>query len=614
MNGYQKKAASAAFFILLHSFFAQVLSFSYFIQAGLWPTTFESWVFFTSYWFSHFVFLGFIFFVFTSPFSLLLFDHRFFRILFSFVASLLLVLLIIDSFVYSQYRFHLNAIVLDLFIHGKGQIISFPLSTWLLVIFFFVVLWGFSFWSSEFLLFRIFKNFSWVRKYLGFVVFCFFFSHLFYAFHDARYNNSVAKVAAAFPLSEPLKAKSFLSKIGVVDLEEYKRRKSLKKLDLASELKYPLSPLVLKPQQVQNFHILWLVVDSLRFDMMSPDVMPNTHELSQMGATFYDHFSNSNTTRHGIFGLFYGLPGAYFDSALRTQTEPLLMKRLRELDYRFYIYANAPLTKPEFDQTVFSEIKDLRKFSQSHTVDGRDQEITDLMIEALKSHNQNEKFFGFLFFDAPHGYAYPKNYKKPFQVESDGFSYLALNKNSDREPILNIYKNSVHFVDSLIGQILKELKQKNLFENTIILITGDHGQELNDLGLGYWGHNSNYSRFQTQVPLVIYWPGLKPIEVRHRTTHYDISATFLKQALGVTNPTADLGSGHSLFVAEPPRDWILMGRESDYAVYEKNQILVVKPTGDYEAVDLDYKPLERAEVDFSNMRHALSEMTRFLAR
>ena len=46
-------------------------------------------------------------------------------------ATLGITLLIADTFVYQQYRFHINAMVIELFVEGGSQVISFPKAMWL---------------------------------------------------------------------------------------------------------------------------------------------------------------------------------------------------------------------------------------------------------------------------------------------------------------------------------------------------------------------------------------------------------------------------------------------------------------------------------------------------
>jgi len=64
-----------------------------------------------------------------------------------------------------------------------------------------------------------------------------------------------------------------------------------------------------------------------------------------------------------------------------------------------------------------------------------------------------------------------------------------------------------------------------LMKKTIIIMTGDHGQEANETHSNSWGHNSNFLRYQVQVPLLIYWPGMPPSQYNHLTSHVDVVPT-----------------------------------------------------------------------------------------
>ena len=112
---------------------------------------------------------------------------------------------------------------------------------------------------------------------------------------------------------------------------------------------------------------------------------------------------------------------------------------------------------------------------------------------------------------------------------------------------MNRYKNSVHYIDSLIGQLFAELKERGLDQNTIIIVSGDHGQEINDTRHNFWGHNSNFAKYQTRVPLLVWWPGMKGGEKAYRTSHYDIVPALLTHALNCSNPPSDYSSGYDLF-------------------------------------------------------------------
>src|SRR5699024_8586738 len=140
---------------------------------------------------------------------------------------------------------------------------------------------------------------------------------------------------------------------------------------------------------------------------------------------------------------------------------------------------------------------------------------------------------------------------------------------------------------SLVGKVLDKLRAQGLMDDTIVVVTGDHGQGFNDTGLGYWGHNGNYSRYQTQVPLVIHWPGKAADRVDYFTSHFDIAATLMKRLLGVDNAFAATSVGRDLF-ERGGRLPVIMAKYRGYAAYTGNQFVVFPPFGGVDVRDLNY--------------------------
>jgi membrane-anchored protein YejM (alkaline phosphatase superfamily) len=127
-----------------------------------------------------------------------------------------------------------------------------------------------------------------------------------------------------------------------------------------------------------------------------------------------------------------------------------------------------------------------------------------------------------------------------------------------------------------VGRVIDCLEEKQLIDNTVIVITGDHGQEFNENKKNFWGHNSNYSPVQLRVPLLYFDASQAAVVRRHRTTHYDIAPTLLKSVLGVKNDVADLGVGYML-EDSCSRDWHIVGNKDNYAfIREKDNIIIEK--------------------------------------
>ena len=68
------------------------------------------------------------------------------------------------------------------------------------------------------------------------------------------------------------------------------------------------------------------------------------------------------------------------------------------------------------------------------------------------------------------------------------------------------YLASVSYVDAQIGRMLKALKEAGVRDNTVIVVWGDHGWHLGDMGV--WGKATNYE-IATRVPLMIWTPNMK---------------------------------------------------------------------------------------------------------
>ncbi len=60
--------------------------------------------------------------------------------------------------------------------------------------------------------------------------------------------------------------------------------------------------------------------------------------------------------------------------------------------------------------------------------------------------------------------------------------WQARKSRKEMHAIKNRYLNSIAYVDSLMKQMLDSLKEKGLYEKTLIVITGDHGEEFLDEG------------------------------------------------------------------------------------------------------------------------------------
>lgn len=488
-----------------------------------------------------------------------------------------------DTFVFQQYRFHINWPMIDLAINAGSDIFAF--STAMLA-----KIAGLAGLAAAFCaaLVWIAGKLSRVRGALGLslaLLFGYLAVNLVHAYAFAQAYKPVTVLTERIPLYRPIRANSFFAKFGLVVKED--------KVDLASSasgtFNYPLAPLRfaeegrLKTADGKPLNVLFLAVDSLRADMYDPKIMPNLYRIGQENIAFLDHYSSGNATRAGVFGLFYGVPPLYWHDALATGRPAAMITGLQEQGYAIGTFTTASLYRPEFYATIFSTVRPLRMNTEGPDVTARDRIASEDFIAFAKAqHAKGQPFFGFLFYDSVHAYAFPKDMKTPFPNYWKEVDNTELGPDFDPTPYFNRYKNAAYYVDQLIGKVFDDLKAAGLLENTVVFVTSDHGEEFNDGKLNYWGHNGNFSAAQIQIPLVVHWPGMPAQAVSHRTTAYDVSATVMTKILGATNPVGDFSVGTDLF-SEKPRDPFVSSSYLEDAVIAGEEALLIKATGWMEA-------------------------------
>jgi hypothetical protein len=433
-----------------------------------------------------------------------------------------------------------------------------------------------------------------------------FFTNLTYAWADVSFYRPVIQYKNVYPLFYPLTAESLILKLNLVDPVKIKKNNAISKSNEENGLQYPLNPIV-TVQSPKKKNILFLIIDSWRFDCMTKEITPNIYDLSLKSQHFLNHKSGSNMTTGGIFTLFYGIPATYFESFTGVKKSPVFMDELQKQNYDLWIFGSSTLENPPFNRNVFANIPKLRLFSKGETPSERDIDITNEWLSKINNYKGEKPFFGYLFFDAAHGFDYPKNYRTPFNPSLQEVNYLKLD--SDRKPLINRYKNSLNFIDQEIGKIIQQLDKKKLLENTIIVVTGDHGQEFNDNKKGYWQHGGNFSKYQIQVPMLVFDFSKPKKTYNHLTLHYDIVPTLMSSVLGVKNPIIDYSSGQDLYDIRQ-RDWFICGYNQKYSVIEKNKITNIYQSGFFDILDMNLNIIEE-DLDYEIIEKALGVTSKY---
>ncbi len=97
-----------------------------------------------------------------------------------------------------------------------------------------------------------------------------------------------------------------------------------------------------------------------------------------------------------------------------------------------------------------------------------------------------------------------------------------------KRKLIHGYYASASFVDAQIGKVIDELDRLQLAENTIVVLWGDHGFHLGDLGV--WTKHTNYEQ-ANRIPILISGPGVEPQQsTRQPAESVDIFPTIAELA------------------------------------------------------------------------------------
>lgn len=145
-----------------------------------------------------------------------------------------------------------------------------------------------------------------------------------------------------------------------------------------------------------------------------------------------------------------------------------------------------------------------------------------------------------------------------------------------------LYFGFMSQLDAALGDLFAGMKDRGLLENTIIVFTADHGDNLGEHGLFYKG---NMYEGSVRVPLMVYWPGHNLKErkiISDNVSQVDLVPTLL-EAAGIVPP--DYMAGRNMTP-------LLTGKESweDHSVFseyysrnrEPTQLMLRK--GDYKFI------------------------------
>ncbi len=313
-------------------------------------------------------------------------------------------------------------------------------------------------------------------------------------------------------------------------------------------------------------NILLFTIDACRFDHLScygysRKTTPNIDKLAGEGIIFTNAFSQSAWTTPSMLSIFTSLhpPAHNVDAKGKTLKEDI--ETLPEvLKQKGYVIPVLPrfVDIPNYWHLGFDAV-DKKQFSSFNP-----EEVEDL-IKLIETY-RDQRFFIWYHYHGLHlPYNPPDPYDKLFMkaittgTVTESTAILDIKKKSvikngsvnfkdeDKSIIVSLYDGQVKQMDDDVGKIIGKIKEFGILDNTLIILTSDHGEEL--LEHGFVGHASTSLNAKLydeiiHIPLIIWYPKiLKHKKIEDIAQQIDIMPTVL-DLLEISVP--DGLQGHSL--------------------------------------------------------------------
>ena len=259
-------------------------------------------------------------------------------------------------------------------------------------------------------------------------------------------------------------------------------------------------------------NVLLITIDTWRFDRLGSNnpVFVRTPHLDAMverGINFTRAFAHNPMTLPSHANIFTGVTalthGVYDNNGFKLNEESLtLAEHLKSFGYQtFAVVSSFVLSKTFGLNQGFDEY--LEPVEKDAWIA---EEAVSKALPLISQ--QQKKWFGWVHLWDPHApYAPPAPFAQAYKND--------------------LYSGEVAYVDSQLGKLFAFLEERKILDNTLLIITGDHGEALGEHGEyqhGFFAYNSTI-----HIPLIFIAPGYKKKTCASFVCHLDIFPTICQE-------------------------------------------------------------------------------------
>jgi len=326
----------------------------------------------------------------------------------------------------------------------------------------------------------------------------------------------------------------------------------------------------LAAQDKPKMNVILISLDQLRADRVhclgNPrPTTPNLDRLAEQGVRFSHFYTVAPWTapsystlmtslfpsRHGVT-LFWRPGDPLIDSNV-----PMLAEIFKAWGYHTAAFVNNGVAGKALTGRGFDEYDQGQPNGQVKDITQRGgegynlaPETTEKLLPWLEQHRA-QPFFLFVLFLEPHSpynpppqddifktSAYPNETNTGYDLQRGHLFRLAmLGDQQAVERLYDLYDGKIHFVDRYVGQLMDQVEKLGLGDNTLIVVTSDHGELLYSHPGDFltFDHRSLYDAV-IHIPMIMAGPGLpKGKRVDAMASNIDTAPTILNLA-GIAPP------------------------------------------------------------------------------
>ncbi len=271
-------------------------------------------------------------------------------------------------------------------------------------------------------------------------------------------------------------------------------------------------------------NVVLITIDTLRADHVGsyggPVPTPAMDTLALEGTQIDRAFTPVPSTGPAVVSLLTGTHpwrhGVLLNAVTPRAGLPSLPERLQTAGFETAAFVSSYVVSARFG---FDRGFDLHHFTPSHGAKpnagdyrtqhwwSRGDETTDAVLRWLNSRGETPFFLWVHYMDPHDPYRPPAGFERPDDEPVD-LAHKRLSSETEGHErlrtLIRYYRGSVAYTDFQIGRVLDELRAQNLLDQTLIILTADHGEGLGDHAL--LGHGYNLHDELVRVPMIFRGP------------------------------------------------------------------------------------------------------------